>query len=70
MTYSRMIDNREFLDERHELAVERIKDIGGTCEVADRYYPYFNQLALFLLKVDEVRMSILDGTYYQKSPHL
>ncbi|MCR5800418.1 MAG: aminopeptidase [Lachnospiraceae bacterium] len=68
MIYSRMINNRDFLDERHELAVERIKDIGRTCEVADKYYPYFNQLALFLLKVDEVMMSVLDGSYYKKSP--
>lgn len=69
LTYKRQFDEEilELLNERHELAIERINSICDKCETDDDYYPYFNQVALFLRSVDGVLMSAMDGTFYKAS---
>ena len=69
ITYKRKFDENEleFLMERHELAIERIKSVCEKCETDDEYYPYFNQVALFLRSMDEVLMDAIGGTLYKLS---
>ncbi len=69
LTYKRQFDEEslELFTERHELAIERINSICDKCETDDAYYPYFNQVALFLRLVDGVLMSAVDGTFYKTS---
>lgn len=69
ITYKRKFDEEEyeFLMERHELAIERIQSVCEKCETDDEYYPYFNQVALFLRSMDEVLMESLNGTLYKMS---
>ena len=57
----------EYMKERHELAIERIRSVCDKCETDDAYYPYFNQVALFLRSVDDILTDVLDG-YYFKAP--
>ncbi len=57
----------EFLNERFELVRERIDTITEKCEVADKFYPFFNQVALYLKTVNEIVMSTMDGSFYNLS---
>ncbi len=68
-SYKRHFDEEEleFLLERHELAIERIKSVCDKCEIADDYYPFFNQAALFLKTVDEILMAAVDGSWNKTS---
>lgn len=68
-TYSNDIEANEleFLKERFELVRERVESIPGRCEVEDKFYPYFNQVALYLKMVNDVVMSTIDGSYYNYS---
>lgn len=67
--YKRTIDedSLEFLDMRHELAVDRLKSIRETCEINDKYYPFFNQVAMFLCVVDEILVSTMNGSFFTTS---
>lgn len=60
-------DIKEYLYERHELAIERLRSIREKCETNDRFYPFFNQTALFLCTVDDILMSTLDGSFNRVS---
>lgn len=64
LSYKRQFDEdtREFLEERHELALFRISGIREKCETDDEFYPYFNQVAMFLCNIDAILMSALDGS--------
>ena len=69
LNYKRQFDEDtlELLTERHDLALERIKSICDKCETDDDFYPYFNQVALFLRSVDSVLVSAMDGSFYKAS---
>lgn len=58
-------DTFEYIKERHELAIERIRSVCDKCETDDRYYPYFNQVALFLRSVDDILTDVLGGFYFK-----
>lgn len=68
-TYKREIeeDVLDFLDMRHELAIERLKSIRESCEINDTFYPFFNQVAMFLCSVDEILASTMDGSFFGMS---
>ena len=60
-------DTLEYLLERHELVIGRIEEIAVSCEIRDEYYPYFNQVSLFLRRIDEVLTDSLNGSLYKYS---
>lgn len=60
-----MIDiNYELVQERYELAVERIREIAGTVETAEKYADYFKKAATFLVKMDQVYVNAVDGSLF------
>lgn len=67
--YKRTIDEDsvEFLNMRHELAIDRLRSIRESCEINDTYYPFFNQVAMFLCTVDEILTSTMDGSFFNTS---
>jgi len=69
LTYKRQFDEDtlDFFNERHELAIERINSVCDKCETDDMYYPYFNQVALFLRSVDGVLVASMEGSFYKTS---
>ncbi len=50
-------------DERYELAIGRIREIRDEKIIAEEYQEYFHTVAGFLLQIDEVRTSLMDGSY-------
>ena len=53
--------------ERHELAVERLEQIGTERTVPEEYLDYFQKTAAFLLKLENVRQMIVSGQWEQLS---
>lgn len=51
------------IEERYELALERIRTIQSEETVKEHYRRYFRQMAEFVLMLDELRHELLDGRY-------
>ena len=51
------------IEERYELAVERIRQIYQEESVNERFLPFFRETAEFLLMMDELKKQMEDGTY-------
>lgn len=56
----------ELYNERHILAVDRLRSLIAEETVAEQYLPYFQDVAIFLLELENVRRKIESGewTYY------
>lgn len=68
-SYKRKTDEDiyELIKERYDLASERISAICDKCEVDDAYYPFFNQVALYLRKINDILSAVMDGSFYRIS---
>ncbi|MCR4748684.1 MAG: aminopeptidase [Lachnospiraceae bacterium] len=68
-SYKRKTDEDiyELIKERYDLASERIAAICDKCEVDDAYYPFFNQVALYLRKINDILSAVMDGSFYGTS---
>ena len=68
-SYKRKTDEDicELIKERYDLASERIAAICDKCEVDDAYYPFFNQVALYLRKINDILSAVMDGSFYRTS---
>lgn len=53
------------IEERYELAVERIRVMQSENTVPEKYRDYFHQLAAFVQMIDELRTQLLKGSYQQ-----
>lgn len=55
------------LEERYELAVDRVKDIIEVCdrEISGEFVSYFRNVAKFIMKMDELK-SLIDGNVIDK----
>ena len=55
------------LEERYELAVDRVKDIIEVCdrEISGEFVSYFRNVAKFIMKMDELK-SLIDGNVVDK----
>lgn len=49
--------------ERYNLAVDRIKEIPNDKNTAEKYRPYFEKTAKFVIMIDELRQQIESGDY-------
>ncbi len=54
--------NRQY-EERHALAVERLKGIVAEETAGERYVPYFQDVSIFLLELENVRRMIESGEW-------
>ncbi|MBQ8632986.1 MAG: leucyl aminopeptidase, partial [Lachnospiraceae bacterium] len=57
----------DFLKERYELCVERIKDITKVQEVPEKYRDYFKSEAEFITAVMDMAKMVVAGTYVKQS---
>lgn len=48
---------------RHELTIERMKEMVEETTVAEQFQPYFQKCALFLLELENVRKKVEDGSW-------
>jgi leucyl aminopeptidase (aminopeptidase T) len=55
------------IEERYELALARIREMQTEETTGTQYQDYFHKMAEFVLLIDEVHTSLLDGSYYRKS---
>lgn len=53
------------IEERYELAVERIRVMQSENTVPEKYRDYFHQMAAFVQMIDELRTQLLNGSYQQ-----
>ena len=53
------------IEERYELAVERIRVMQSENTVPEKYRDYFRQMAAFVQMIDELRTQLLKGSYQQ-----
>lgn len=53
--------------QRHELSVERMKQIVTESTVEEKYQPYFQECAVFLLELETVRRKIENGSWEELS---
>lgn len=53
------------IEERYELAVERIRVMQSENTVPEKYREYFHQMAAFVQMIDELRTQLLKGSYQQ-----
>lgn len=53
------------IEERYELAVERIRVMQSENTVPEKYRDYFQQMAAFVQMIDELRTQLLKGSYQQ-----
>lgn len=53
------------IEERYELAVERIRVMQSENTVPEKYRDYFHQMAAFVQMIDELRTQLLKGSYQQ-----
>ena len=53
------------IEERYELAVERIRVMQSENTVPEKYRDYFHQMAAFVQMMDELRTQLLKGSYQQ-----
>ncbi len=60
-------ERNEQYEERHELAVERLRRIVSEETVPERYMVYFQDTALFLLELENVRRKIASGEWERYS---
>lgn len=51
------------IEERYELAIERIREICLEETVSEKYRDYFRSVAYFLVIIDELNTELADGTY-------
>ena len=58
-------DTKEYLDERHLLAVERLREIAGEELKEAPVFDYFHKLAVFLLKTDEILNLAMSGECFE-----
>ncbi|MBQ8038631.1 MAG: leucyl aminopeptidase, partial [Lachnospiraceae bacterium] len=58
-----MEQDMNFIKERQELCVERIREIVKVQEVPEKYQDYFKKEAEFIADTAEMAELILDGTY-------
>ena len=56
-----------FIKERYELCVERVKEIINCCEVPEKYQDYFKTEAEFVLSTIEMMEMVEAGTYAKQS---
>ena len=50
------------IEERYELAVERIRVMQSENTVPEKYRDYFHQMAAFVQMIDELRTQLLKGS--------
>ena len=62
-----MEQDMNFIKERYELCVERIKDIAKVQEVPEKYQDYFKKEAEFILVTVEMAALVTAGTYAKQS---
>ena len=56
-----------FIKERYELCVERVKEIINCCEVPEKYQDYFKTEAEFILSTIEMAAMVRGNTYAEQS---
>ena len=56
-------ERNEQCEERHALAVDRLRGIVSEETVSERYLPFFQDTAIFLLELENIRRKISDGTW-------
>ena len=56
-------ERNEQCEERHALAVDRLRGIVSEETVSERYLPFFQDTAIFLLELENNRRKISDGTW-------
>ncbi len=66
MTQLQKERNRQY-EERHDLAVERIRGIVSEETVPKKFLPYFQDVAIFLLELENVRRKIESGQWERYS---
>ena len=59
----RQNEKNEQCEQRHALAVERLRGIVTEETVEKEYIPYFQNTVLFLLEVENVRKKVADGIW-------
>ena len=60
-------ERNEQCEERHALAVDRLRGIVSEDTVSEKYLPFFQDTAIFLLELENVRRKIGDGTWERYS---
>lgn len=50
-------------EERYELAIGRIREIGAEQTVDERFLDYFRKMADFIIMIDELKTALSDGSY-------
>lgn len=65
------------LDERYELAIDRIKEIAGDCSIESlangscridaQFAPYFAKTALYIMDMDRLAQQVVSGVFKDKS---
>ena len=56
-------ERNEQCEERHALAVDRLRGIVSEETVSEKYIPFFQDTAMFLLELENVRRKVSDGTW-------
>ena len=56
-------ERNEQCEERHALAVDRLRGIVSEETVSEKYIPFFQDTAIFLLELENVRRKVSDGTW-------
>lgn len=62
-----MEQDMEFIKERYDLCVERIKEIANVQEVPEQYQDYFKKEAEFILATAEMAAMVAAGTYAKQT---
>ncbi|MBU3840536.1 MAG: leucyl aminopeptidase, partial [Candidatus Ruminococcus intestinipullorum] len=57
------IERNNDCKERHELSIDRLKNVVTEETVEQRYQEYFQRGASFLLKLEEIRQFVEDGSW-------
>ena len=60
-------EKNEQYEERHVLAVGRLRGIVSEETVPERYLPYFQDVAIFLLELENVRRKLESGEWERYS---
>ena len=60
-------ERNEQYEERHELAVGRLRGIVTEETVPQKYVPYFQDTAIFLLELENVRRKVASGEWERYS---
>ena len=61
-------ERNEQCGERHVLAVDRLRRMVSEETAAEKYRPFFQDTAIFLLELENVRRKISDGVWESYSP--